>query len=114
MKITIHALLKPLSEDDKHKLEQLCKVYSLAKIKAYKLILKKYNRNEIYNILRNKFSLHSWYIVTAIENAKIIYQSRIESNLNPKKIIFGSRKLFEKLKKGHKELKHLWTERRYG
>jgi len=114
MKITIQALLKPLNQTDKRKLEELCLIYSCAKIKAYKLIIKKYKRNEIYHLLREKFNLHSWYINTAIEEAKAIYQSRIENGLNPKKIIFGGRKLFEKLKKGHKELKQIWNERRYG
>jgi len=114
MKITIQALLKPLNQTDKQKLEELCKIYSLAKIKAYKLLLRKCGRNEIYHILRDRYNLTSRYIDTAIQEAQSIYQNRIESGLNPKKIIFGSRNLFEKLKKGHKELKQVWNEKRYG
>jgi hypothetical protein len=47
--------------------------------------------------------------------------SCVERGQNPKKLVFGSRELFEKLKKKHliqvkgrEKLRQEWEERRYG
>jgi IS605 OrfB family transposase len=76
---------------------------------------------QAYTITRQKFpELNSHYVSCAVEKAREIFQSCKARGQNPKKLIFGGRTLFEKLKKNHlqgkrlKELKRKWKEKRQG
>jgi len=76
---------------------------------------------QAYTITRQKFpELNSHYVSCAVEKAREIFQSCKSRGQNTKKLIFGGRALFEKLKKNHlqgkrlKELKRRWREKRQG
>ncbi|MDN5276257.1 MAG: hypothetical protein PWR01_222 [Clostridiales bacterium] len=87
---------------------------------AYNRLLEGKSRNELKRELKGIFSLNSRYVDDAIMKAKSVLQSCKERDENPKKVIFGGRSLFEKLKKRHingkayKKLKQEWQERRRG
>jgi IS605 OrfB family transposase len=88
---------------------------------SYKRLLECFNTLQAYKITRQKFpELNSHYVNCAVEKAREIFQSCKARGQNPKKLIFGGRALFEKLKKKHlqgkrlKELKRKWREKRQG
>jgi hypothetical protein len=67
-----------------------------------------------------KYGLNARYSNAAIFLAQQALGSCLERKQNPKKLIFGSRALFEQLKKKHltstrrEKLRQKWEERRYG
>jgi IS605 OrfB family transposase len=77
-------------------------------------------RKEMKKILPQKYRINTRYSDDAILMAKQTLESCLEREQNPKKLVFGSRELFEKLKKKHltgkrrEELRQKWEERRYG
>jgi predicted transposase len=88
---------------------------------SYKRLLEGFTTLRAYTITRQKFpELNSHYVNCAVEKAREILQSCKARGQNPKKLIFGGRTLFEKLKKNHlqgkrlKELKRKWKEKRQG
>jgi hypothetical protein len=88
---------------------------------SYKRLLEVFTPSQAYTIIRQKFpELNSHYVSCAVEKAREIFQSCKARGQNPKKLIFGGRTLFEKLKKNHlqgkrlKELKRKWREKRQG
>jgi IS605 OrfB family transposase len=88
---------------------------------SYKRLLEGFTTLQAYTITRKRFpELNSHYVNCAVEKAREILQSCKAREQNPKKIIFGGKTLFEKLKKNHlqgkrlKELKRKWRERRQG
>jgi len=88
---------------------------------SYKRLLEGFTTLQAYTITKQKFpELNSHYVNCAVERAREIFQSCKARGQNPKKLIFGGRALFEKLKKNHlqgkrlKELKRKWRERRQG
>jgi IS605 OrfB family transposase len=83
--------------------------------------LKVLPHHKLTQITRQKFpELNSHYVNCAVEKAREIFQSCKSRGQNPKKLIFGGRALFEKLKKNHlqgkrlRELKRKWREKRQG
>jgi hypothetical protein len=77
-------------------------------------------RKELKKLLSRKYGINTRYSDDAILLAKQTLESCIEREQNPKKLVFGSRELFEQLKKKHltgkrrATLKQKWEERRYG
>lgn len=65
------------------------------------------SRKEYENKLQRIFSLNSRYARDAILQAKAQMASCKELEINPKKVIFGSKKLFRKLKKRHLQTEEL-------
>ena len=71
-------------------------------------------------MLSQKYGINTRYSDDAIFLAQQTLDSCIERGQNPKKLVFGSRELFEKLKKKHltgkrrEKLRQEWEERRYG
>jgi len=67
-----------------------------------------------------RYGLNARYSNAAIFLAQQVLDSCLERKQNPKKLIFGSRALFEQLKKKHLigarrgKLRQKWEERRYG
>jgi IS605 OrfB family transposase len=86
---------------------------------AYKRLLEGTAEKEIEKTIQEKHKLNARYVKDAVLIAKGMLKSCVERGQNPKKLVFGSRELFEKLKKKHitgihrEKLRQRWEERRY-
>jgi IS605 OrfB family transposase len=110
-----------VSKEEKNQILKLMRNFSSAVRSSYKRLLEGFTTLQAYTITRQKFpELNSHYVSCAVEKAREIFQSCKSRGQNPKKLIFGGRTLFEKLKKNHlrgkrlKELKRKWREKRQG
>jgi IS605 OrfB family transposase len=110
-----------VSKEEKEQILKLMRNFSSAVRFSYNRLLEGFTTLQAYKITRQKFpELNSHYINCAVEKAREIFQSCKARGQNPKKLIFGGRALFEKLKKKHlqgkrlKELKRKWKEKRQG
>ena len=110
-----------VSKEEKEQILKLMRNFSSAVRSSYKRLLEGFTPSQAYTITRQKFpELNSHYVNCAVEKAREIFQSCKARGQNPKKLIFGGRTLFEKLKKKHlqgkrlKELKRKWREKRQG
>jgi len=110
-----------VNREEKEQILKLMRNFSSAVRSSYKRILEGFTTLQAYAITRQKFpELNSHYVNCAVEKAREIFQSCKSRGQNPKKLIFGGRTLFEKLKKKHlqgkrlKELKRKWREKRQG
>ena len=118
--ITVQAKLIFESREDKQRVLDLMRRWSSCMRYAYKRLLEGHKRNELKRELQGIFNLNSRYVDDAIMKAKSILTSCKERGENPRKVIFGGRQLFEKLKKRHingkpyKRLKIEWQEKRKG
>ncbi|SHM19640.1 transposase, IS605 OrfB family, central region [Caldanaerovirga acetigignens] len=118
--LTIQAKLGFDSKEDKQEVLDLMRRWSSCMRFAYNRLLESKGRNELKRELQGIFNLNSRYVDDAIIKAKSVLESCKERCENPSRVIFGSRSLFEKLKKRHingnayKKLKKEWQERRKG
>ena len=118
--ITVECLLKFDTDEDKKKVLGLMRKFSSMVRFAYKRLLEGVERKELKKVLSRKYEINTRYSDSAILLAEQTLNSCIERGQNPKKLVFGSRKLFEKLKKKHLtgkrkgKLRQEWEERRYG
>ena len=118
--ITLQCKLTFENEKDKQKLIQLMKLFSSCYRYAYNRLLEGHKRKDLKKHLQKVFNLNSRYCDDAIFKAQNLISSCKEREQNPKKVIFGGRKLFEKLSKKHlngrqrEQLKQKWQERRKG
>jgi IS605 OrfB family transposase len=110
-----------VSKEEKNQILKLMRNFSSAVRFSYKGLLEGFTTLQAYTVTRQKFpELNSHYVSCAVEKAREIFQSCKARGQNPKKLIFGGRTLFEKLKKNHlqgkrlKELKRKWREKRQG
>jgi IS605 OrfB family transposase len=110
-----------VNREEKNQILKLMRNFSSAVRFSYKRLLEGFTTLQTYTITRQKFpELNSHYVSCAVEKAREIFQSCKARGQNPKKLIFGGRTLFEKLKKNHlqgkrlKELKRKWKEKRQG
>jgi IS605 OrfB family transposase len=110
-----------VNREEKNQILKLMRNFSSAVRFSYKRLLESFTPSQAYKITRQKFpELNSHYVSCAAEKAREIFQSCKARGQNPKKLIFGGRTLFEKLKKNHlqgkrlKELKRKWREKRQG
>jgi len=110
-----------VNREEKEQILKLMRSFSSAVRFSYKRLLEGFTTLQAYTITRQKFpELNSHYVNCAVEKAREISQSCKARGQNPKKLIFGGRTLFEKLKKNHlqgkrlKELKRKWKEKRQG
>uniref|UniRef100_A0A7V4A1Z1 Transposase n=1 Tax=Thermus tengchongensis TaxID=1214928 RepID=A0A7V4A1Z1_9DEIN len=118
----VHALLVfPSGEDHKATLD-LMRRFSAAVRYAYNRLLEGQTREALKREngpLRIFFGLNTRY-ADAILKAQALLDSARERGEDPRKVVFGGRKLFETLKRGHlsgkplKELKREWKEKRQG
>jgi len=87
---------------------------------AFKRLLEGYQRVELKCRLQSIFDLNSRYVDDAIFMAQQIIDNAKSRGQNPRKIIFGGRKLFERFQskrltpEEHERLKAEWKERRQG
>ena len=118
--ITVECLLAFDKDEDKGKVLNLMRKFSSMVRFAYKRLLEKMERKELKKMLSQKYGINTRYSDDAIFLAQQTLDSCIERGQNPKKLVFGSRELFEKLKKKHltgkrrEKLRQEWEERRYG
>ncbi len=118
--ITLQCKLTFEDEKDKQGLLDLMRKFSSCYRYTYNRLLEGCKRKDLKKHLQKVFNLNSRYCDDAIHKAQSLINSCKERGQNPKKVIFGGRKLFERLKKKHingeqrKKLKQKWEERRKG
>ena len=98
--ITLECMLEFEKEEEKEKVLALMRRFSSATRYAYKRLLEGIAEKEIEKI-QEKHKLNARYVKDAVLIAKQVLKSCIQRGQNPKKLVFGSRELFEKLKKKH-------------
>jgi IS605 OrfB family transposase len=117
--ITLECMLEFEKEEEKEKVLALMRRFSSATRYAYKRLLEGVAEKEIEKAIQEKHKLNARYVKDAVLIAKQVLKSCIQRGQNPKKLVFGSRELFEKLKKKHltgrrrERLRQRWEERRY-
>jgi Hypothetical protein len=117
--ITLECMLEFEKEEEKEKVLALMRRFSSATRYAYKRLLEGTAEKEIEKAIQEKHKLNARYVKDAVLIAKQVLKSCIQRGQNPKKLVFGSREPFEKLKKKHltgkrrEKLRQRWEERRY-
>jgi IS605 OrfB family transposase len=121
MFVTLRFRIIPQSKEDYQELSKLMRLYSPAFRYAYNRFLDNYSKNEVYHLIRQVFrDLPSWYANSAIEEAVEKLKSIKSKGINPRKVVFGGKRNFEKLCKRNlqgcriEEIKREWYERRKG
>ncbi len=119
----VHArLVFPKKEDERAVLD-LMRRFSSAIRFAYRRLLEGKSREELKrenDPLCTLFGLNTRYADGAIEKAQAILDSAKELGQDPQKVVFGGRKLFEQLQRGHlsgkprERLRRAWKQRRQG
>lgn len=118
--ITVQCLLDFESPKDKARVLDLMRSFSSCMRFAYQRLLEKCERKSLRKLLQQVFPLNSRYCNDAILKAEEVLKSYKRRGVNPNKVIFGGKVLFEKLKKNHlqgkkkEELKRKWREKRQG
>ena len=118
--VTVECLLAFDKDEDKGRVLTLMRKFSSMVRSAYKRLMEGAERKELQKLLSRKYGINARYSDGAILLAQQALESCVERGQNPKKLVFGSRELFEKLKKKHltgkrgDELRQKWEERRYG
>jgi len=118
--VTVECLLAFDKEEDKGQVLAFMRKFSSMVRFAYKRLLHGAERKELRKLLSRKYGINARYSGDAILLAQQALDSCVERVQNPKKLVFGSRELFEQLKKKHltgkrrDELRQKWEERRYG
>jgi IS605 OrfB family transposase len=119
----VHARLVFLKEEDERAVLDLMRRFSGATRFAYNRLLEGKTREELKREsgpLCTLFGLNTRYADGAIEKAQAALDSARELGQDPRKVVFGGRKLFEQLTRGHLSgkallaLKREWKERRQG
>jgi IS605 OrfB family transposase len=119
----VHAHLVFLKKEDERAVLDLMRRFSSATRFAYNRLLEGKDRKELKREdgpLCVLFRLNTRYADGAIEKAQAILDSAKELGGDPRKVVFGGRKLFEQLKRKHLSGKNLlalkreWKEKRQG
>jgi IS605 OrfB family transposase len=119
----VHARLVFLKKEDERAVLDLMRRFSSATRFAYNRLLEGQDRKELKredSPLCTLFGLNTRYADGAIEKAQATLDSAKELGQDPRKVVFGGRKLFEQLKRRHLSgkallaLKRAWKERRQG
>jgi IS605 OrfB family transposase len=119
----VHAHLVFLKKEDEQVVLDLMRRFSSATRFAYNRLLEGKDRKELKREdgpLCTLFRLNTRYADGAIEKAQALLDSAKELGQDPRKVVFGGRKLFEGLKRRHLSgkallaLKREWKEKRQG
>jgi IS605 OrfB family transposase len=119
----VHARLVFLEKEDERAVLDLMRRFSSATRFAYQRLLEGKTREELKREsgpLCTLFGLNTRYADGAIEKAQATLDSAKELGQDPRKVVFGGRKLFEGLKRKHLSgkallaLKREWKEKRQG
>jgi IS605 OrfB family transposase len=118
-----HARLVFLKKEDEQAVLDLMRRFSSAVRFAYRRLLEGQDRKELKredSPLCTLFGLNTRWADGAIEKARAVLDSARELGQDPRKVVFGGRKLFEQLKRRHlsgkarERLRREWKERRQG
>ena len=118
--ITLECLLKFETNENRDTVLDLMRRFSSAMRYAYKRLLEGKKRKDLKKHLSKLFNINTRYSDDAILLAKQTIDTCKSHNKNPRKVIFGSRALFNKLNKKHltgksrKSLIREWREKRQG
>jgi IS605 OrfB family transposase len=118
--VTVECLLAFDKDEDKGRVLALMRKFSSMVRFAYKRLMGGAASKELKKLLAQKYGINTRYSSDAIVLAQQTLESCLEREQNPKKLVFGSRELFEQLKKKHltgkrrETLRQKWEERRYG
>jgi IS605 OrfB family transposase len=118
--ITLQCILEFKNEKDKEIVLDLMRRFSSALRYAYKRLLESEKRKDLKKNISRLFNINTRYSDDAILLAKQTIEIYKSHNKNPKKVIFGSRALFDKLNKKHltgksrENLIREWREKRQG
>jgi predicted transposase len=119
----VQARLVFLKKEDERAVLDLMRRFSGATRYAYNRLLEGQDRKELKredSPLCRLFGLNTRHADGAIEKAQATLDSARELGQDPRKVVFGGRKLFERLKRKHLSCKALlalkreWKERRQG
>jgi transposase, putative, N-terminal domain len=119
----VHARLVFLKKEDERAVLDLMRRFSSATRFAYNRLLEGRDRKELKredSPLCRLFGLNTRYADGAIKKAQATLDSAKELGQDPRKVVFGGRKLFEQLKRRHLSgkallaLKREWKEKRQG
>ncbi|WP_341474622.1 IS200/IS605 family accessory protein TnpB-related protein [Thermus altitudinis] len=119
----VYALLVFPFAEDFHLLLDLMRRFSAAVRYAYNRLLEGKGREELKrqdDLLCTFFRLNTRHADDAVLKAQAVLDSARERGEDPRKVVFGGRKLFETLRRRHlsgkplKELKREWKEKRQG
>jgi IS605 OrfB family transposase len=119
----VHARLVFLEKEDERAVLDLMRRFSAATRFAYQRFLEGKTREELKREngpLCQLLGLNTRYADGAIEKAQATLESAKELGQDPRKVVFGGRKLFEQLKRKHLSgkallaLKREWREKRQG
>jgi IS605 OrfB family transposase len=109
------------SKEDYEEISKLMRLYGSVVRYAYNRFLENRSRNEIYHLVRKTFKdLPSWYVDSAVREALETLESVKSRGGNPRKVVFGGKRNFEKLCIHHlqgwrlEEVKRKWNEKRKG
>ncbi|SDE46376.1 transposase, putative, N-terminal domain-containing protein, partial [Thermus arciformis] len=100
----VQALLVFPSEEDRKATLDLMRRFSAAVRYAYNRLLEGQTREELKRadgFLCTSFRLNTRYADDAILKAQAVLDSARERGENPRKVVFGGRKLFQQLKRRH-------------
>jgi predicted transposase len=99
--ITLQCLLEFQNKQDKEATLDLMRRFSSAMRYAYQRLLEGEKEKDLKKQLSKLFGINTRYSGDAILLAQSTISSCKERGQNPKKFVFGSRKVFEQLKKNH-------------
>jgi transposase, putative, N-terminal domain len=99
--ITLQCLLEFQNKQDKEVVLDLMRRFSSAMRCAYKRLLEGKKRKDLKKNISRLFNINTRYSDDTIFLAQSMITLSKEREQNPKKLIFGSRKVFEQLKKNH-------------
>jgi predicted transposase len=103
--VTVECLLAFDKDEDKGRVLTLMRKFSSTVRFAYKRLLNGAERKELQKLLSRKYGINTRYSGDAILLSQQNLDSCVERGQNPKKIVFGSRELFEQLKKKHLQVR---------
>jgi len=120
--VGVSARLKFFSKDDFKLVLQILRVFSSAVRFTFNRLVEGALPKDLWSVkgpIGQKFGLDSYYIQAVLLKAQMTLNSAKEKGIDPRKVVFGGRGLFEDLKKKHNpkirsERKKLWKERRQG
>jgi len=99
--VTVECLLVFDKDEDKERVLSTIRKFSSMVRFVYKRLMEGAERKELKKLLSRKYGINTRYSNDAILLAQQTLDSCIEREQNPKKLVFGSRELFEQLKKKH-------------
>ncbi|WP_082077879.1 IS200/IS605 family accessory protein TnpB-related protein [Thermus filiformis] len=120
--VGVSAKLVFSNKDDESLVLQILRIFSAAVRFAFNRLVEGVPPKDLWSVkgpIGQKFGLDSYYIQAVLLKAQTILSSAKERGIDPRKVVFGGRRLFEDLKKNHNpklrsERKKLWKERRQG